>query len=235
MIKKLFFISAIFVLAVFVAQAIANDKISVSQDMDASLKFYKQGKELYEQEKYTESLDKFKETLKFDPDNDLAKLYIDKIMYKIDPSYSYKRMLSSDKEKIDVLVREYYDLGEKYFALKDYEKAINAFKRVWAINPHHECTSYALVYIDKAQEDTGKLGQQILEQEQKPSSIQEIAPYIEKQSFEELFKKGQDFFRVKDYSGAEKVFKQAVDSYSGNKKDVLYRKCLLYYDRAKMA
>ncbi len=130
---------------------------SINARLQQSLKFYESGKSLYKSEKLEQSLEQFKKALQLDPENEMVKLYIDKIYFETDPEYSVNKMLTRDTEKIDVLVKSCFNKGKALYEKNEVEKAVNIFLRLKNISVVNKLSLEDLYYTEKAQIDWEKI------------------------------------------------------------------------------
>lgn len=104
------------------------------------------GYALYQQRKYTESLDYLNRSLTLEKENEETKIFI-AIDYLMMKKFAAARaILTEVTDKNPSSFGGFYNLGFAYAGLKDFPKAVSAFRQAVGINPNDADAHYELSY-----------------------------------------------------------------------------------------
>ncbi|MFQ5603045.1 MAG: tetratricopeptide repeat protein [bacterium] len=139
----------------------------------AGRKKVKQGNELYQQEKYDEANNKYRDALLEDPTSPIIHFNIGDVLYK---KKNYQEALKSFGKALvtdDILLqsKSYYNMGNAYYKIGRLDSSIFMYKKALELNPDDEDAKFNLEFVrakikDEAQKQQQNPNQQQQQQQQ---------------------------------------------------------------------
>ncbi|MFQ5649340.1 MAG: tetratricopeptide repeat protein [bacterium] len=154
---------------------------------------------LFEEQKYDEANNKYRDALIENPDSPIIHFNIGDVQYKKrnyeEALNSYTKALASD----DILLQSqaHYNLGNTLYRLGKLPESILEYKRALDLNPSDEDAKYNLEYVRAKLKDNAQQQQQNEDQEQDPIKPTEYA--------KELLKKAKVLVAKREYVAAKKL------------------------------
>jgi Ca-activated chloride channel family protein len=134
-----------------------------------------EGNNLYNEEKFDEALNKYRDAQVHDPESSLLKFNIGDAQYKMnkyeEAIKEYEASLNSD----DVLkqAQSYYNIGNTLYRLNKLPESIIAYKQSLELNPDDEDAKYNLEFVRKKLKDQAQKQQQDPQQQQQQQQDQQ--------------------------------------------------------------
>jgi len=145
------------------------------------------GNKLYDEEKFDEALNKYRDAQVHDPESSLLKFNIGDAQYKMnkyeEAIKEYEASLNSD----DILkqAQSYYNIGNTLYRLNKLPESIIAYKQSLELNPDDEDAKYNLEFVRKKLKDQAQKQQQNPQQQQQQQDQQQQQQQNQNQQKEE--------------------------------------------------
>ena len=111
-------------------------------------KFIREGNSIYEDKDYLDAEINYRKALEKNKDSFEAQFNIGDALFKqekFDKAAEQFEILAETNSENDHLNKVYHNLGNSQFALKEYEKSIDAYKKSLKLNPDDNETRYNLI------------------------------------------------------------------------------------------
>ncbi len=218
------------------------------RNKERSKDLYEQGKKFYMDQEYQSAIAKFKESLVYNPSNELSKTFLDKSIEYLEEQ--------KDKKEAEKRSEKAYKEGLSYFKKKDFDSAADKFEQAIKYNADNK---EAAAYLEKSKDGIASIAQA---KRMKTAYNEGVAFYNNgnleeaRARFEEVLKYDRDNTGARDYlamavsgidkrrmeaekpvkaeqppdpEGPVKVAKAAKNDAAAKKQEELYQKALAYY------
>ena len=132
-------------------------------------RFIRNGTDHYENEEYVESEVEFRKALEKEPNSFEARFNLGDALFKqekVDEAIQQFQSLTNNTEDKERLSDIYHNIGNGFFAKKELEKSIEAYKEALRHDPDDDETRYNLIAAQKLRDKQKKQEQQKKQQQQ---------------------------------------------------------------------
>ena len=122
--------------------------IALSINAQKERKFIREGNSVYEDKDYLDAEINYRKALEKNKDSFEAQFNIGDALFKqekFDKAAEQFEVLAETNKENDHLAKVYHNLGNSQFALKEYEKSIDSYKKALKLNPDDNETRYNLI------------------------------------------------------------------------------------------
>jgi len=163
--------------------------------------FYQAGKVLYQEESYTEAVEKFKKVLDMSPGHSGAMRYVKLASKKEKEVLSRKKEVKREKE-----ITLHYELGKIFYYEGKYQEAIDEFKKVISLDPERrEATKFIATIHDELRRKEEEKARVQREEALKKAKAEKEKKIIV------LLDSGRAFYKEEKYPEAIEEFKKVLD------------------------
>ena len=148
--KKVFFLGVLCYL-IFTPLYTYSQIDSITQKREVR-KLIREGNDLYRKQKFTDASVAYKKALHKSPNYKKNSFNLGNALYK-DKNYSeaatqFEHAANISKDK-NTKAKSFHNLGDSYMGMKQYQKAVDAYKKSLSLNPKDDETRYNLAVAQK--------------------------------------------------------------------------------------
>lgn len=131
-------------------------------------KLMREGLLAYKKGEYGAAMEKYNEAMKNDADRNLANYNMGAAYYKAgkpDSALMYWQSVATNEKDKNLQSKAWHNIGNSFAKQKQYDKAVEAYKRSLKLNPEDEDTRYNLAYSQRQMQQQQQQQQQNQQQQ----------------------------------------------------------------------